>query len=115
MGWFDFLGSSPRTVPAHVPAPGGERELVLYKFDACPYCMRVMRALAKLDLQVTMRDTRREPEARRELVEATGRTQVPCLFIDGEPLFESSDIMAWLEAHAEANRQPLENAARADE
>jgi len=110
MSWFDFLGS-PRAVPAHAPAPGGDRELVLYKFDACPYCLRVMRALKKLDVAVTLRDTMREPDARDALISATGRTQVPCLFIDGEPLFESADIVAWLEAHVAANRG---EAARAD-
>lgn len=113
MGWFDFLGS-PRAVPAHAPAPGGERRLVLYKYDTCPYCMRVMRALGELDLEVTLRDTIRDRGARDALFEATGRTQVPCLFIDGQPLFESADIVAWLRAHAEARRDAASAPPRAD-
>lgn len=89
-------------VPSHVPSPGLPRALVLYKYDACPYCFRVMRGLARLGLSVPMRDTRQDPSARAELVAATGGTQVPCLFIDGQPLLESADILAWLEAYATA-------------
>ena len=74
--------------------------LALYKYDACPYCRRVQRVLDTLDLHVEMRDTRLHPEHRQALFERTGRTQVPCLFIDGEPKFESEDIVDWLEDYA---------------
>ena len=33
------------------------------------------------------------------LIEHGGKEQVPCLFIDGKPLYESLDIIAWLEEH----------------
>lgn len=99
MAWFDFLRRTPG-VPSGAPSPDTERELVLYKYDTCPYCVRVMRAVDRLGLEVAYRDTRRDAGAREELFEKTGRTQVPCLFIDGEPLFESADIVAWLEAYA---------------
>ncbi len=73
--------------------------LVLYKFDACPFCYRVQSWLEGRDVPVVYKDTRQDPEAREELQARTGRTQVPCLFIDGEPLFESGDILEWLEEH----------------
>jgi glutaredoxin len=56
--------------------------------------------LDQLGLAVEQRDTRTHPEHRQALREKTGRTQVPCLFIDGEPMFESADIIEWLEAYA---------------
>lgn len=83
-----------------VPEPDQPRELVLYKFDACPYCARVMRVVEQLDIALAMEDTRQDPSARRALMTQTGRTTVPCLFIDGQPLFESADIIDWLEAYA---------------
>jgi glutaredoxin len=97
---------SPRSVPSSVPAPDRERELVLFKFDSCPYCRRVQVHVEALGLgdQVKQRDTLMDPEARAELAAATGRTQVPCLFVDGEPLFESADINAWLDAYARRER-----------
>lgn len=101
MAWFDFL-SGNKAPPDHVPPPDQKRDLVLYKYDACGYCARVMRKIDQLGVQVAYRDTRKEPDAREELRQRTGRTQVPCLFIDGEPLFESSDIVAWLEEYAKA-------------
>jgi len=85
-----------------VPEPEGARDLVLYKFDACPFCARVQRVVAQLDLPVPMRDTRTDPGARTELTRRTGGAQVPCLFIDGQPLLESRDIITWLEAYAAA-------------
>lgn len=96
------LRSAPRPVPSNVPSPDQPRDLVLYKYDSCPYCQRVQSRIDALGLgdRVKLRDTLMEPAARAELLQATGRTQVPCLFIDGEPLFESADINAWLEAHA---------------
>lgn len=102
MGWFDFLGSGGK-VPEHVPAPDQKRHLVLYKYDTCGYCVRVMRAVDRLGVDIDLyKDVVREPESRDELRERTGRGQVPCLFIDDEPLHESADIIAWLEAYAKA-------------
>jgi len=89
------------TLPSHVPSPDQDRELLLYKFDACPYCRRVLSQISRLGVTVPTRDTARDSGARDELRERTGRTQVPCLFVDGEPLFESSDINVWLAAYAE--------------
>lgn len=88
-----------------VPAPDEHRALVLYKYDSCPYCQRVMRTIDDLGLELERRDTMRDPQARKELVAATGWTQVPCLFIDGQPLLESTDIIEWLRSYAEHGAQ----------
>ena len=78
---------------------GQEVELELYKFDTCPYCIRVMDAIAELGIEVPMRDTLRDRAAARKLYEVGGKEQVPCLFIDGRPLYESADIVRWLREH----------------
>lgn len=98
--------SGPPPPPAQVartlgvPAPDAQRELVLYKFDSCPYCQIAMAAAEDLGVTLDMRDTREDPAARQEHMARTGRGQVPCLYIDGEPLFESSDIVDWLHSYA---------------
>ncbi len=94
----EVSGASPSSGP---PEP------LLYKFDSCPFCRRVARAIDDLGLSIATRDTRKEPGAREELLARTGRTQVPCLFIDGEPLFESADIVDWLRANADRVGPPL--------
>ena len=86
-------------VPAGVPSPDQPRSLALYKYDACPYCRRVQQALQGMEVAVTMRDTLKDTEASRELRALTGGSQVPCLVIDGVPLLESLDIIAWLQTY----------------
>lgn len=80
-----------------VLADGTSVDLVLYKYDSCFYCRRVFQAIERLGVQVEYRDVRDDPAWRADLRERTGRSQVPCLLVDGEPMFESRDIVAWLE------------------
>ena len=47
---------------------------------------------------IIYKDIAQDPEAAKELVQVGGKQQVPCLFIDGKPLYESLDIISWLEA-----------------
>lgn len=79
---------------------------VLYQYDACPFCRRVRHFLAEAGIEVEIRDTLRDPGARRELVEGGGRGTVPCLRIDrdGESrwLYESLDIIEYLRRYYQA-------------
>ena len=69
---------------------------ILYHFEACPYCAKVRNAASELGLTLEMRDTRENNDYREELISLTGKTQVPCLVIDGEPMHESDDIIDYL-------------------
>lgn len=73
--------------------------LDLYFYTQCPFCMMVLRKIEALGLtdHINFKNTLEEPKNREFHKQKTGRTTVPCLYIDGEPLFESSDIMEWLE------------------
>lgn len=71
-------------------------ELALYAYDGCPYCQRVSRTLDRLGIEVEMRNVLRDRSHRDDLIQATGRSTVPVLFIDGEFMSESSDIIRWL-------------------
>ena len=74
--------------------PEGEPlELVLYKSDTCFYCHRVLGVVGNLKIPLTLQDTRRDPGARETLIEIGGKQQVPCLVINGRPLYESDDIV----------------------
>ena len=75
-------------------------KLMLYYFPSSPYCRVVLDCLERLDLEIPMRDIQSEPGARDELMEIGGKGQVPCLVIDGKPLYESADVIRWLEANA---------------
>jgi len=70
-------------------------KLVLYHFMGCPYCQRVRDYLSKEGITVPMKDTHENPAFRDELIKIGGKSQVPCLVIDGKPLYESLDIIEW--------------------
>lgn len=44
-------------------------------------------------------DIHQSEKHRERLIREGGKEQVPCLFIDGKPLYESTDIIDWLLAH----------------
>lgn len=69
--------------------------LVLYFKPTCPYCQKVLSYMQEQDIACEMRNTL-EPGVIDELVEIGGKAQVPCLIIDGEPMYESDDIIMYL-------------------
>ena len=74
------------------------KQLDLYYYDSCPYCQKVLRAMRRLDIddKITLKNILTSDANARTLVEVGGKRQVPCLFIDGDPLYESDDIVWWL-------------------
>lgn len=75
------------------------KQLDLYYYDACPYCQKVLRAMRQLGIEheITLKNILRSQKAADTLVRVGGKRQVPCLFIDGVPMYESDDIVAWLQ------------------
>jgi glutaredoxin len=71
-------------------------ELILYHRETCPFCLRVRKWIQKKGIAVPLKDIT-DPRYRQELVKTGGQQQVPCLVIDGKALYESDDIIAWLE------------------
>ncbi len=57
-----------------------------------------------LENKIELKNTLKNPEYRDHHIKITKRSTVPCLYIDGNPLFESADISKWLEDHAEKIR-----------
>lgn len=75
--------------------------LELYYFDSCPYCQRVLNVIENLNIKVEFKDIHASINEMQKLQYVTGRKTVPCLFINGQPMHESEDIMNWLKANAE--------------
>jgi len=68
----------------------------LYYKPTCPYCIKVLDAIAGLGLDISLLDLSRDDQARQTLRRVGGKTQVPCLLVDGVPMYESDQIIAWL-------------------
>ncbi|MEX0799304.1 MAG: glutathione S-transferase N-terminal domain-containing protein [Bacteriovoracaceae bacterium] len=74
-------------------------KLELYYYEECPFCARALQKINRLGLtdKIELKNTRENPAFREEHLQKTGRATVPSLYIDGNPMFESEDIMRWLE------------------
>ena len=77
-------------------------KLALYYYETCPYCIRVLRTIERLRLKIELRNIRRAPAYREQLVQGGGDSMVPCLLIQTEDgtlewLYESDEIMNYLE------------------
>ena len=75
-------------------------KLELYKQETCPFCRRVLQHISESGRNdINYHDIITDEGAAEELTEIGGKLQVPCLLIDGEPMYESMDIIEWLQAH----------------
>ncbi len=70
--------------------------LILYYRDFCGYCKKVRDFLEAHQIEIPLKNIGKDPHARTELLKKGGSTQVPCLLIDGSPLYESDDIIEWV-------------------
>ena len=74
-------------------------ELTLFYRPTCPYCQKVLAFVNANDIPLALKDISKDPEAQRELMTVGGKTQVPCLRIDGKAMYESDDIIRWMGDH----------------
>ena len=58
------------------------KNLSLYQFHACPFCVKIRRYLRKNSLNIDIRDAKNDKKYRSELKELGGKIQVPCLRIE---------------------------------
>ena len=75
-------------------------ELELFMKPTCPYCIKVMNFMSETNITIPLRDIVADESAAETLIAIGGKRQVPCLFIDGKPLYESGDIIEWLRDNA---------------
>lgn len=72
-------------------------ELELYVMTGYPYCIKVENFLASNGISIPQRNITTDRAAEQRLIAQGGKRQVPCLFIDGKALYESSDIITWVQ------------------
>ncbi|MFW6281882.1 MAG: glutaredoxin family protein [bacterium] len=74
------------------------QELKLFYFSTCPFCRKVLKFIKKNNVEdnIVLKNIHEDRKAKEELKEVGGKEQVPCLFIDGKPLYESNSIIEWL-------------------
>jgi glutaredoxin len=77
------------------------KDISLYQYAACPFCVKVRWAARRQGLNIETRDAKRNKNFAEELEAGGGKLKVPCLRIekDGQStwMYESSDIISYLQ------------------
>ena len=78
------------------------RNLALYQFKTCPFCIKVRREIRRLSLNIELRDAQHGEQHREALLQGGGKAMVPCLRIMDEQgnsqwMYESGDIIQYLQ------------------
>ncbi|GAA5139772.1 glutaredoxin family protein [Thalassotalea piscium] len=80
--------------------------LSLYQLPACPFCVKVRRAMKRNGFNIELRNINQQLAYQDELIKFGGKRKVPCLRIANKEgtdtwLYESSDIVEYLTQFAE--------------
>ena len=83
------------------------REMVLYQYKTCPFCIKVRQEMQRLSLNIELIDAQQEGPNREALVSGGGRAKVPCLRITDKVgknqwMYESGEIIAYLRRRFES-------------
>ena len=73
-------------------------QYTLYIKSDCPFCHKVLDFMNKHNIVLPIMDLNLEPhvDGYNTLINLGGKYQVPCLDIDGKAMYESDDIIAYL-------------------
>ena len=71
--------------------------MLLHQFQSCPFCKKVRSKLEELDLDYETREVPRDKSKRTTIKELSGQIKVPVLEDDGKVIYDSSDIVDYLE------------------
>lgn len=77
-------------------------KLALYQYPACPFCVKVRRAIKRNGLNIETRNVKTSEQYKQELTQGGGQLKVPCLRIEEDNgdvhwMYESGDIISYLE------------------
>ncbi len=77
-------------------------KLKLYTSNNCPFCVRVKNFIQENNIEgIEYANISESKEERDFLMLNGGMMQVPCLFVDDEPMYESADIINYLKGITE--------------
>jgi glutaredoxin len=104
MHLFEFVTTPKGLVRTELAQQGIDqqsRNLVLYQFRTCPFCIKVRREINRLSLPIELRDAQKNQQNREALLQGGGQIKVPCLKITDEHgnvqwLYESTAINQYL-------------------
>ena len=75
------------------------KDYKLFVGTVCPYCKKVENFTKEENIELEVVNINEDRDGLNELVEKGGKRQIPCLYHDGEYLYESDDIIEFLKAN----------------
>ena len=77
------------------------KDMALYQFKTCPFCIRVRREIKRQSLKIELRDAQHDPDHRQQLLSEGGVVKVPCLNMKDENgqstwIYESNEVIQFL-------------------
>jgi len=77
------------------------RNLALYQFRTCPFCVKVRREMRRLSLNIELLDAQHSEQNRAALLQGGGKVMTPCLKItdaqgNSQWMYESAQIIQYL-------------------
>lgn len=76
------------------------KNMTLYQFHGCPFCVKVRREIHRLNLNIALQDATQK-DVEDTLIKGGGKRKVPCLKISNgnttQWMYESKDIIAYLQ------------------
>jgi glutaredoxin len=100
--WLTRPKPMQRSAEAQKEVDEQTKNMALYQFQQCPFCVKTRRQIHRLALNIEKRDARNDPQWNQELINDGGKYQVPCLKItaaDGSVqwMYESTEINQYLD------------------
>lgn len=75
--------------------------LELYYAPYCHHSQRVIEYINAQKIKLKLVNVANDDVAKKNLKEKGGQMMVPCLFIDGRPLYDDEEIIQWLQKNQE--------------
>jgi len=102
INWITMPKSIVRPIEVQRNYDALSKNMVLYQFKTCPFCIKVRRENKRLALNIETRDAQRNQEHRERLLAGGGRVKVPCLKTSDENgntiwMYDSKQIIQHLQ------------------
>jgi glutaredoxin len=102
LNWVFTPKSIKREASVQAAIDAQASKLALYQYAACPFCVKVRRAMKRSALNIETRDAKRSEKFKEELLQGGGQLKVPCLRIEEDNgdvrwMYESGEIIDYLE------------------
>ena len=91
------IGDLATTTTSSVNADAPQiQSIALYYSPKCPHSQRVLAYMKSQNISIPLKDVTQDKQAKEELRVTGGHLIVPCLIVDGRPIYEDADIIQWL-------------------